>query len=120
MDRSTTVGGNSPLSGNTNPSDYPGAKLEGAAQTAHQTVDKVADKASASLDKLSGSAHRAVSGATDVANQAADWASNLPSQAKDVQAKLTESACASIRARPLATVAGAVVVGYLLGRLARF
>jgi len=43
----------------------------------------------------------------------------LPDQAKEVQTKLTESACASIRARPLASVAGALVVGYLLGRLAR-
>jgi len=50
---------------------------------------------------------------------AADWASTLPDQAKEMQTKLTESACASIRARPLATVAGALVVGYLLGRLAR-
>ena len=120
MDRSTTMGGNSPLSGSTTPPSYPtGAKLEGAAQSAHQTVDKVADKASASLEKLSGSAHRAVNSAADVASQAAEWASNFPAQAKDVQAKFTESACASIRARPLTTVAGALVVGYLLGRLAR-
>jgi len=128
MDRSTTMGGNSPLSGNTNPSTYPpaSAKLDGAAQTAHQTVDKVADKATSQLDRLSGTAHRAVNSAADMASSAADaastaaeWASHLPDQAKDVQTKLTESACASIRARPLATVAGALVVGYLLGRLAR-
>ena len=119
MDRSTTMGGNAPLSGNTNPAYPIGAKLEGATQTAHQTVDKVADKASASLDKLSGTAHRAVNSATDVATQAADWASNLPAQAKDMQSRFTESACASIRQRPLSTVAGALVVGYLLGRLAR-
>jgi len=120
MDRSTTMGGNSPLSGSTNPPSYPtGAKLEGAAQTAHQTVDKVADRATASLDKLSGTAHRAVNSAADIAGQASEWASNFPAQAKDMQARFTESACASIRSRPLTTVAGALVVGYLLGRLAR-
>ena len=121
MERSTTMGGNSPLSGNTNPSSYPSGsnKLEGAAQTAHQTVNKVADNATAQLDKLSGTAHRALDSAADVANTAAEWATNLPEQAKEMQSKLTESACASIRARPLSTVAGALVVGYLLGRLAR-
>ena len=121
MDRSTTMGGNTPLTGNTNPPSYPGAnaKLEGAAQTAHQTVDRVADKATASLDRLSGTAHRAVDSAADAASTAADWASTLPAQARNVQSRFTESACASIRARPLSTVAGALVVGYLLGRLAR-
>jgi ElaB/YqjD/DUF883 family membrane-anchored ribosome-binding protein len=128
MDRSTTMGGNSPLGGNANPPSYPAAKekLEGAAQTAHQTVDSVANKATAQLDRLSGTAHKAVNSAADVASTAAEWASTLPEQAKEVQSKLTEvqtkfteSACASIRARPLSTVAGALVVGYLIGRLAR-
>ena len=121
MERSTTSGGNSPLSGNANPSSYsPGnAKLEGATQTAHQTVDKVADKATAGLDRLSGTAHRAVNTAADAASTAAEWASTIPEQAKQMQSRFTESACASIRARPLSTVAGALVVGYLLGRLAR-
>jgi hypothetical protein len=36
------------------------------------------------------------------------------------QAEFVESASASIRARPIATVAGALVIGYLLGRLARW
>ena len=119
MDRSTTLGGNTPFGGNTNPPTSPNARVEGAAQTAHQTVDKVADKAGAQLDRLSGSAHRAVDSAHDAASTAADWMSTIPDQAKEVQAKFTESACASIRARPLSTVAGALVVGYLIGRLAR-
>jgi hypothetical protein len=119
MDRSTTMGGNSPLGGTSNPASYPNAKLEGAAQTAHQTVDRVADKATAQVDRLSGTAHRAVNSAADAADTAADWVSALPEQAKEVQSKFTESACAAIRARPLATVAGALVVGYLLGRIAR-
>ena len=119
MDRSTTMGGNSPLGGNTNPPMSANARVEGAAQTAHQTVDKVTDKAGAQLDRLSGNAHRAVDSAHDAANTAADWMSTLPDQAKQVQTKFTESACASIRARPLSTVAGALAVGYLIGRLAR-
>jgi ElaB/YqjD/DUF883 family membrane-anchored ribosome-binding protein len=118
MDRSTTSG-NYPYGGNSNPPSPANAKLEGATQSAHQTVDKVAEKAAAQVDRLSGTAHRAVDSAADAASSAGEWMSTLPDQAKGVQSKLTESACASIRARPLSTVAGAVVVGYLLGRLAR-
>ncbi|MEO8303295.1 MAG: hypothetical protein ABI724_04195 [Betaproteobacteria bacterium] len=121
MDRSTTMSGTTPLGGNngglsqsaTNP------KVESAAQTAHQTVDKVAEKVNAQVDRLSGTAHRMVSGTAEAASSAAEIASSLPEQAKDVQAKFTETASSTIRARPLSTIAGAVVVGYLLGRLAR-
>jgi ElaB/YqjD/DUF883 family membrane-anchored ribosome-binding protein len=122
MDRSTTLDGSTPLGGGMNPLSNPAAsgKLEGAAQTAHQTVDKVADKAASQVDRLSGTAHRAVNRAADAATTAAEWASSVPEKAKQVQGKVTDAACASIRARPIATVAGALVVGYLLGRLARF
>jgi hypothetical protein len=43
----------------------------------------------------------------------------IPEQAKQVQTQFTEAASASIRARPITAVAGALVVGYLLGRVAR-
>jgi ElaB/YqjD/DUF883 family membrane-anchored ribosome-binding protein len=79
----------------------------------------MADKASAQVDRLKGTAHRAVDAAADTATSAAEWASAIPEQARQVQTRLTDSASASIRARPITTVAGALVVGYLLGRLAR-
>ena len=117
MDRTTTTMGN--LTGGSNPANPASAKVEGAAQAAHQTTDKIADKATAQVDRLSGTVHRAVNSAADAATSAAEWASTIPDQAKQVQTRLTESACASIRARPIATVASALVIGYLLGRLAR-
>jgi len=79
-------------------------KREDAAQSAHETVDKVTDEATDQLDRLSGAAHRAV----DRAARAADAVA-------DVQTRFTEAAYASIRARPIATVAGAFVIGYLFG-----
>lgn len=120
MDRSTAIGG-TPLGGNGNPPPQSPSnpKVESAAQTAHQTVDKVAEKVNAQVDRLSGTAHRIVSGTAEAASSAAGMASTLPEQAKDMQAKFTETACSTIRARPLSAIAGAVVVGYLLGRLAR-
>jgi ElaB/YqjD/DUF883 family membrane-anchored ribosome-binding protein len=120
MDRSTTLGGNAQL-GDPNPLSNPAVspKIEGAAQTAHQTVDKVSEKTNSQVDRLSGMAHRAVDSAADSASTAAQWASAIPEQAKQVQTKISEAACTSIRARPLVSVAGAIAVGYLLGRLGR-
>jgi ElaB/YqjD/DUF883 family membrane-anchored ribosome-binding protein len=122
MDRTTPMGASDTGSGsranpeNANPLS---AKVEDAAQAAHQTTDKIADKAAAQLDRLSGTAHRAVDRTAAAASSAAEWASGIPEQAKQAQAQLTEAASASIRARPIAAVAGALVIGYLLGRLGR-
>jgi hypothetical protein len=125
MDQTTPMGGNL-ASGGTRPNlannpnaNAASAKVEGAAQTAHQATDKISDKAAAQVDRLSGTTHRTVDNAADAASSAAEWASTIPEQAKQVQAQLTEAASASIRARPIVTVAGALFVGYLLGRLAR-
>jgi ElaB/YqjD/DUF883 family membrane-anchored ribosome-binding protein len=111
MDRTTATRSNF-----ANPTS---AKVESAAQTAHQVADTIADKAATKVDHLSGSAHRAISSAADATTAAAEWASTVPDQAKEVTARLSESATASIRARPLVAVAGALAVGYLLGRLPR-
>jgi ElaB/YqjD/DUF883 family membrane-anchored ribosome-binding protein len=117
MDRTTPT--TSSLSSGSSSANSLNAKVEGAAKSAHQATDRVADKATAEVDRLSGTAHRAINSAADAATSAADWASTIPEEAKQVQTRLTESASASIRARPIATVAGALAVGYLLGRLAR-
>jgi cell division septum initiation protein DivIVA len=116
MDRITPMGGNLAAGGNT---DAVNAKVEAAAQAAHHATDRIAERAIAQVDRLSGTAHHAVDHTADAAKSAARWAANVPEQARQVQTRLTESASASIRARPLTTVAGALVVGYLLGRLAR-
>jgi ElaB/YqjD/DUF883 family membrane-anchored ribosome-binding protein len=113
MDRTTPMGGNRTGSG----ANQVSAQVEDAAQAAHQTTDKIADKATAQVDRLSGTAHRAVNSAADAASSAAEWASAIPEQAKQVQTRLTQAASASIRERPIAVVAGALVVGYLLGRI---
>ena len=110
--RTQQPNGNSTASGN-NP------RVESAASVAHQTVDRIADSATAKVDRLSGSVHRAVNQTADAASLAADWASSIPEQARNVQATMTESVCGAIRARPLATLASGIVAGYLLGRLAR-
>jgi hypothetical protein len=117
MERTTTLTGN--LSTDANLTNQLGAKVEAAAQAAHKTTDRIADKAAVQVDRSAAAAHRVVDSAADATMSAGEWASTMAEQAQQVQARLTESASASIRARPIVTVAGALVVGYLLGRLAR-
>ena len=116
MDRSAAFGSTTtPGTSSTNTN----AKVESAAMAAHQATDRIADSATTKVDQLSGTAHRAVNRTADAVASATDWASTIPEQAKQVQARFTESACTAIRAKPLQTVAGTLIVGYLLGRLAR-
>ena len=110
-----TTGASNPLSSTTL-----GSRAESLAQTANRTIDDAAERVSSGVGRMSGAAHRAVDNAAGAATSAAEWASSLPDQAKEAQARFTEAACESIRARPIASVAGALVVGYLVGRLARF
>ena len=114
MERTIPTGGSAQHSNNPLSTASVETKVEAATKTAHQAVDKVADKATAQVGQLGGAAHRAVDSAADAASSAADWASTIPAQAT----RISDAASDSIRARPLATVAGALVVGYLLGRLA--
>ena len=117
MERTTALGGH--LTADSNPTNPVIAKVDGAAQAAHKTTDKIADKATTQVSRSAEAVHRAVDSTAEVAMSSAEWASAIPERAKEVQTRLTESASASIRARPIATIAGALVVGYLLGRLAR-
>lgn len=117
MDRAISMDGS--LTDGGSQTNSMSAKVEDAAQAAHQATDKIADKATAQVDRLSGTAHRAVNTAADAASSAAEWMSAIPEQVDDVRVHLTEAASASIRARPIAVVTGALVIGYLLGRLGR-
>jgi hypothetical protein len=121
MDRNTPIGPNFTDNGSeVHPHANPlNAKIEDAAQGAHQRTDKIADNAMAQVDGMSDRTHRAVDSAVDAASSAAEWASAIPAQAKQIQGQITEVTRASIRARPIATVAGVLVIGYLLGRLGR-
>jgi ElaB/YqjD/DUF883 family membrane-anchored ribosome-binding protein len=116
----TTMDRNTPMSSgkdrNTNSSDA-NVKVDNAARAAHATTDRVADAAAAQVDRLSGTAHRAVDGAADTARTATNWASGVADQASEMRTKAVESASDAIRQQPLAIVAGALVIGYLIGRL---
>jgi len=121
MDRTTTLnegaGSARPASPLNNPID---AKVDSVVRSAHEATDRVADAASAQIGRARESVHQAVDGAASTAHSGAGYAASAIDQTLQTQQKVVESACASIRARPLMAVAGAAIGGYLLGRLARF
>lgn len=106
------------FTGNAVP-DAVNAKIDTAATSAHRATDAIAETASAGVGKLSGSAHNAVDSAAAATHSLADSASEISQHAVKLHSQLKESACASIRANPLATLVGALAVGYLVGRIAR-
>src|ERR1700681_2743676 len=74
MDHTTPTGSLTGSGSRATPNTNPvGAKVEDAAQAAHQTTDEIADKAAAQVDRLSGAAHRAIDSAADAASSAAEW-----------------------------------------------
>lgn len=73
------------------------SRVQNATEAAHQTTDRVARVATQQVDRLRSTAHDTVEGAAD----------------------LYESACATVRSRPMASIGSVLLVGFLLGRLMR-
>lgn len=120
MEEATPIGGSPTGGSRASPSTNPASgTVEDVAQAAHRSTDKIVDKTTAQVNRLGGAAHRAVDSTAAAASSAAEWASTVTEQAQQTKAQLTDAASASIRARPIASVAGALLLGYLLGRLAR-
>ena len=118
MDRTTTLreGSDHPADSLSSPV---ASKVENVARSAHVATDKIADAASSQIDRTRDTVHRAVDGAASAAQSTAGYASSVMEQAKQTQSRALDAASASIRARPITAVVGAIIAGYLLGRLAR-
>lgn len=94
--------------------------IEPAASQAHDAVDRNLDramsKAAPAIDKASDLAHRTINRVADAAAPAAEWALQSGQLASEKYQTALESCTTFVRARPMATVAGALFVGYLFGR----
>jgi ElaB/YqjD/DUF883 family membrane-anchored ribosome-binding protein len=95
-------------------------KLDAATRGAHEATDRLAEKTAFQVDRARDTAHRAVDSAAATAVSATDATADMLRRADEVRGELVASTNSFIRARPLATVAGALVTGYLLGRIARW
>ena len=89
------------------------------ADRAHQAVDKAAEKATPALERASTAAHRTIDKVADAAAPAAQWAAESGKQLATKSNELTEVASDYVRGRPLVAIAGAIAIGYMLGRLTR-
>lgn len=99
----STPSGTAPAANGSRGSDL----LHRVVNTAHQTIDRLADKAAPHVSKLEGG----VGGAGDMLSQRAD-------QVRDMSDEWMESCRTSVREHPLAAVGIALVAGMLLARLA--
>lgn len=86
---------------------------------AHQAVDQAAGKAAPAIERAQNAAHRTIDTVADKAVPAADWAAE---NSRRLVTRSTEiaGACGSyVRERPVASIVGALAVGYLIGRIVR-
>lgn len=93
--------------------------LSDMAGRAHQVVDQAAEKAAPVLERAQAAAHRTIDKVADKTVPAAEWAAE---NSRSIVHRSTELAGAwgnHVRERPLASIAGALAVGYLLGRVMR-
>jgi len=95
------------------------SRVQGMAQRAHGYVDQARSGASAGADYAAQAAHRRIDQAATGATAAADWLSQKAGDYTRAPQAALDSACETIRARPLVSVGIALAAGYILGRLAR-
>lgn len=93
--------------------------VSGMAERAHQAIDRAAGKAVPALDRARAGAHDTVDKVADSAASGVDWAAENTKVIARKGSELTEVAGGYVRDRPLVTLAGALAIGYLLGRLMR-
>ena len=93
--------------------------IASAAGRAHQLVDDVADKAAPAVQSATQKAHGTIETVAGAGKSASDWVSSNGAQLAGKAGAMMESCAGQVRARPLLTIAGAMAIGYLAGRVMR-
>jgi ElaB/YqjD/DUF883 family membrane-anchored ribosome-binding protein len=112
MNATNSLAGTSALTAGNSP-------LSDAADHAHQIVDQAIDKAAPTLERAQAAAHRTIDKVADKAAPVAQWAAENSRTVVNRSSELAGAWGNHVRERPLASIAGALAVGYLLGRLMR-
>lgn len=89
------------------------------ADRAHNAVERATEKAVPALERASTAAHRTIDKAVDAATPAAAWVSANGKELATRSTALAESCGGYVRARPLISMAGALTIGYLAGKMLR-
>jgi ElaB/YqjD/DUF883 family membrane-anchored ribosome-binding protein len=93
--------------------------VSGMAGRAKDAIDQVADKATPAVERGRETAHRTIDKIADTATPAAEWAAESSRRLVTRSSELVDAAGSYVREKPLATIAGALAVGYLVGRMMR-
>ena len=104
---------------NTTAATAVGNTVGAAADRAHQVVDRAAEKAAPVIDRASDVAHRSIDKAARAAAPAADWVAESSKQLMTTSNELVDACSGYVRARPLTSLAAALVFGFFAGKLLR-
>ena len=90
-----------------------------AADKAHDVVERAADKLRPTINRVTESAHQTIDKLADKAVPAAEWAEEKAYRAQDQAQRFVDQCGTMVRDRPVAMLAAAAAVGYLIGRVMR-
>ncbi len=101
----------------------PNPNVSNMTERAHQTVDRVADKVvgttAPAVERVRAGAHSTIDKVADRAASSAEWATRSGKALAERSHRATGMCAEHVRARPLVAVAGAMALGFLIGRLTR-
>ncbi|MGE5667429.1 MAG: hypothetical protein ACM338_04470 [Betaproteobacteria bacterium] len=95
------------------------SSIDVTANRVHRVVDRAAAMAAPVAEQAANTAHSAIDKVADVATPTAAWIADSRVRLATGSRALTETCGKYVRDRPLTTVAGAVAIGYLIGKLTR-
>ncbi|MEO7030812.1 MAG: hypothetical protein ABI351_01700 [Herbaspirillum sp.] len=93
--------------------------IDQASNVAHQKIDQTSDALHPKVERIAQGAHEAVEKLASVATQATQQWGVKTEQIKTAQQKLTDECRAQVREKPVAALAIAAGIGFLISRLFR-
>lgn len=99
--------------------DIPTANTSTLIDRTHEEIDKATEQAAPVLERATTTAQETLGQVAHAAAPAIDWAAKNGQQLARRSNQLAEACGVYVKAHPLASVAGALALGYLAGRLLR-
>ena len=91
--------------------------LDDKADQAHRAVDRAKEKAGPMLERAASAAHKTIDTVAEKTAPAAQWVSDNSRQLATRSTQFADVCSDQVRARPFVSVAAALAVGYLVGKL---
>lgn len=118
MDKTTSTAGSTPSNASdTSTSAAVQRGVDTAGSALHSTIDKVADPARNTLDRVATAAHETVDKLASNASHVADRFSEQANWVSETPNRVLGCSKSWVQDKPLEAVAGALALGFILGRL---